>query len=372
MNGENPGRYVTLPLGCILDRYLVRSFARMFLATLLCIAFVYFSVDFFDRIDNLMRAGASPWVSLRYFFYKIPLLISRVFGFATLFATLLTISFLSRSYEITAMRASGMSLRRLAVPLLLISLLIGLLSFLWSESLVPMFTRKSQYIYRVEIKKKQPKTLIGTRGIWIRGKEAFISADFFDAKKNILYGIMIYGINSEFRLQELIESSQARWDGTHWKTGKSTAWTLLPDGRLSSQQESITVLPISETPDDFKVLARKPEEFNFFELKRQIEDLKGKGIDTTEYRVDLQVKLAYPMIPPLMVLLAIPFALKRGTRGGIAAAFGFTMLIGMAHLTLLAFCVSLGHSGAMEPWMAAWLPNFILALVGIFYFTGEE
>jgi len=372
VNREYVGRFVSLPLGGILDRYLIRSFIRIFIATLLFIAFVYFTVDFFDRIDNLMKAGASPWVSMRYFFYKIPLLISRVFGFATLFATLLSIGLLSRSYEITAMRSSGLSLRRLAVPLLLVSLLIGLLSFLWNESLVPLFTRKSQYIYKVEIKKKHPKSIIGTRGIWIRGKEAFISADYFDTKKNVLQGVMIYMLTPEFSLQRFIESPQARWNGTHWESNKSMAWTLLPNGQLSHQQEAVTVLPISETPEDFKVLAHKPEEFSFFDLKRQIKDLNGKGIDTTEYAVDLQAKLAFPMIPPLMVLLAIPFALKQGRRGGIAVSFGLTMLIGLAHLTVLAFCVSLGHSGAMQPWIAAWLPNFILALVGLFYFTGEE
>ncbi|HEX9879533.1 MAG TPA: LPS export ABC transporter permease LptG [Candidatus Binatia bacterium] len=372
MNGEDRISTVALPLGSLLDRYLARSFARIFVATLLSIAFVYFSVDFFDRIGNLMKSGASPWVTFKYFLYKMPLLISRVFGFATLFSTLLTISLLSRTHEITAMRASGLSLKRLAMPLLFLSVLIGVLSFLWNESLVPLFTRQSQYIYKVEIKKNHPKSLIGTRGIWIRGQGAFINVDYFDSKENVLQGVTIYRMGPEFTLQGLIESARASWDGNRWRTGGSTAWRLLPNGQLSQQQASVTTLPISETPEDFKILALKAEEFSFFDLKRQIEDLNRKGIDSTEYAVDLQVKLAFPIIPPLMVLLAIPFALKHGTRGGIAVAFGLTMLIGLVHLTLFAFCVSLGHNGAMPPWMAAWVPNFILALLGIFYFTGEE
>ncbi|MFQ5542198.1 MAG: LptF/LptG family permease, partial [Candidatus Binatia bacterium] len=72
------------------------------------------------------------------------------------------------------------------------------------------------------------------------------------------------------------------------------------------------------------------------------------------------------------VFLSIPFAIKQGPRGGMALSFGITILIGLGYRTVLAFCISLGTGGAIEPWIAAWFPNFILALVGIFFFTGEE
>jgi lipopolysaccharide export system permease protein len=147
---------------------------------------------------------------------------------------------------------------------------------------------------------------------------------------------------------------------------------LLPDGQLSPEKEFIKFLPVSETPDDFKVLARKPEEFTFFDLKKQIHDLNSKGIDTTEYQTDIQVKLALPFIAPLMVFLAIPLALKQGRRGGITVSLALTMLIGLPHITLLSFCWALGKEGALQPWVAAWIPNLILALVGMYFASGEE
>ena len=131
-------------------------------------------------------------------------------------------------------------------------------------------------------------------------------------------------------------------------------------------------LPLSETPEDFKLFAREPEEFSFLDLRKQIADLKGKGIDATEYEVDLQVKMAIPLVSPLMVFLAIPFALRHGPGGGFALSFGLTMLIGFGYWFVLAFSISLGHSGALPPWVAAWLPNLTLALVGLFFSTSEE
>jgi lipopolysaccharide export system permease protein len=95
--------------------------------------------------------------------------------------------------------------------------------------------------------------------------------------------------------------------------------------------------------------------------------MKAKGIDTTSAEVDLQTKLALSFISPLMVLLSTPFALKRRMPTGLALSFGAAMVIGFGY-----FCISLGHSGALPAWIAAWLPNSIFALIGLFYFTAEE
>ena len=357
-------------MGGILDRYLARGFIKIFIIGLLGTAVLYLIVDFFDKIDNLLQAGASLWTSIRYFLYKIPLMISRVFAFAALFSTLFTLGMLSRTQELTAMRSSGLSLRRISLPLLLLSFLICLFTFFWNEALVPTFTSKAQYIYKTEVKKKQPKNLVGTKDIWIRGEGAFISVDHFDTRKVVLEGVSIYLLNRDFTPRGMIEVPWARWNGANWEAKGGTEWLFLPNGQMKRRQLN-AFLPLAETPEDFKLLAREPEEFSFFDLRKQIADLKGKGFDTMQDEVDLQVKMALPLVAPLMVLLAIPFAIKHGPGGGMALSFGLTMLIGFGYWFVLAFSVSLGHSGALPPLVAAWLPNLILAFVGLFFSTTE-
>jgi lipopolysaccharide export system permease protein len=73
-----------------------------------------------------------------------------------------------------------------------------------------------------------------------------------------------------------------------------------------------------------------------------------------------------------MILIAIPFALKTQMSASMAMSFGVAMLIGFGYWVLSAFCVSLGHNGALPPLTAAWLPNAIFALIGLFFFTAEE
>ncbi len=371
MTLENISRVGLLPLGGILDRYLIRSFLRIFVISLLCTASLYLFVDFFDRIDNVLRGGVPLWTSIRYFLYKLPLMISHVFGFAALFSALFSLGMLSRNQEITAMRSSGLSLRRISLPLLLLSCLICILTFFWNEALVPIFTRKSEYIYKTEIKKKQPQSLIGTKGIWLREEGSFISVDYFDTKKNVLEGISIYLLNRDFQPRGLIEIPWARWNGKLWEARGGTEWFYRPNGQLTQRKAALS-LPLSETPEDFRLVAHDADEFSFFELQKQIADLMAKGIDATEYKVDLQVKLAISLISPLLVFLAIPFTTRHGSGGGIALSFGLTMLISFGYWLLMAFSISLGHSAALPPWVAAWLPNITLALVGLFFYTAED
>jgi lipopolysaccharide export system permease protein len=358
-------------IGGILDRYLIRGFIRVFAASLLVITTLYLVVEFFDRVDKFLQTGTALWISLRYFFFKLPLLISRVFGFTALFSTLFSLGMLSRSQEITAIRASGISLRRLSLPLLLLSLLICIFNFFWNEALVPIFTRKAQYIYRTEVRKKQPQTVLGTKNIWMRGEGSFVSVDHFDTRKNVLEGVTIYLLNRDFSLKGLIETRWARWDGTRWEAKGGAQWLFHPDGQLTRRPFE-TSLPLSETPEDFKLLDREPEEFSFSDLQKQIADLKVKGIDTVQEEVDLQVKLSLPLVSLLMVLLAIPFAVKHGPGGGMALSFGLTLMIGLGFWFLLAFTVSLGHSGAIPPWLAAWVPIVTLTLVALFFWMDVE
>lgn len=368
---ERTRRIALLSLGGILDCYVARGFIKAFALSLACTTVLYLIVDFFDKIDNLLQAGAGLWTSARYFFFKVPLLISRVFAFAALFSTLFALGMMCRNREIIAMRSSGLSLRRISLPLFLLSFLICVLTFFWNEALLPIFTRKAQHIYKTEVKKSQPKNIVGTKDIWIRADGAFISIGHFDTRRLVLEGVSVYVLERDFTLKGLIDAPWAAWNGAHWETQGGTEWLFLPNGQVK-QRELDTPLPLTETPEDFKLLARDPEEFSFFDLRKQIADLAAKGFDTTQDEVDLHVKLALPLVSPLMVLLGIPFALRQGAGGGMALSFGLTMLIGFGYWLVLAFSVSLGHSGALPPLVAAWLPNVTLALVGLFFSTAEE
>jgi lipopolysaccharide export system permease protein len=364
-------RFTLLPFGSIVDRYLASSFIRIFIGSLLVFTAMFAVVEFFERIGALVDSGISVVTALRYLLYKIPLSLARVIGFAALFSALFCLGMLSKSQEITAMKASGLSTRRLAFPLVCLSMCICIANFVWNEGLVPIFAHRAETIYKTEIKKKQQQSLFGTKDIWIRSEGGFVNVDNFDSKNRILEGITFFVLTRDFTLQGTVGVPKAYWTGQKWEAQKGTDWRFLPDGKLT--QRIVTTPPnIPETPDDLMLLAREPEEFTFFDLQKQITDMKSKGMDATAYEVDLQVKLAIPFISPLMVLIAIPLALKRRAGGGLALSFGIAILIGFGYWVLSAFSFSLGHSSALPPTIAAWLPNSVFALLGIYLFTVED
>ena len=125
-------RFKFLPIAGILDRYVAAGFIRIFFISLVVVTVLYVTIDFFDRIGTLLDSGASISSILRYFFYKSPLLISRAIGFATLFSTLFCLGTLARTHEITAIRAGGITVQRIALPLLILSIVVCAFTFVWN------------------------------------------------------------------------------------------------------------------------------------------------------------------------------------------------------------------------------------------------
>jgi lipopolysaccharide export system permease protein len=278
---------------------------------------------------------------------------------------------LTRTQEITAMRANGLSVQRISLSLVILSFVICAATFFLNESLVPAFSHRADTIYKTEIRNKKQQSLFGNRDIWLRGDGSFINIDHFDTLTNTLEGVTIFVLNRDFSLGGFVEIPRGRWKGDKWELENAVEWRFLPDGKMASRNTDAQPL-ITETPEDLKLLARDATEFNYFDLQKHIADMKAKGIDASTYEVDLQTKLALPFISPLMVLLAVPFALKKHISGGVAFSFGIAMLIGFGYWVLIAFCISLGHGGALPAWLAAWAPNMIFTLIGIYFFTAEE
>lgn len=357
------------PLGSVVDRRLLRRFAGVFLGALLVVVLLNLLGDVLNRIDNLMEQDAALSTAVRYFLYRLPLTVSRVMGFAALFAAFLTLGSLARRNELLALQTGGISLHRITLPFLLAALGVSAVIFFWNETVTPSSTRKARHIYDVEVHKREQRSVFGNDEIWMRSNDAFLRADDFDTRENRLRGLVLYRLTPDFALAGIIETPAASWDGAHWVPHGGAEWRLLEDGSLSRRPLGAR-LPLDRRPRDFRVFARSPDEFGYFELRERIGNLQDKGVDTVRDEVDLYTKLAIPLAMPFTILLAAAFAVKR--KGGPALNFGLTLAIGFSYWVLLGFCVSLGKAGAMPPWLSAWLPNVIVGLLSLFLYTGSE
>lgn len=360
------------PFARILFRYLVEEFLRILALCLIAFIVVYLIADFSDRIDDFLKFEAPVGAIVRYFLVKIPLILNEVLPIAVLAAMLLGLGGLSRHNELTAMRACGVSSIQIIAPLLTTCLLLSVGIFAWNEKVAPHFATRAHFINTVEIKKRQMQGLLGDQQIWAHGQDTFYNVQSFDARTRTLVGITIYPIDTEFHLKGLVEIPQARWNGRAWRFRRGVERRFTASGEIETIALQGGTLDLREKPEDLMAARRDAEEFSYRELHDLIESLAQKGLDTTEYLVDLQLKLAIPFVCTVMGLISIPIGMRNLRGSSLASNIGVGLLIGASYWFVLALAVSLGHSGALPPAVAAWTANAIFAGIGLFLLLGAS
>ncbi len=279
----------------LISVYLCTEYLRFFLLSLILFLGLSLLVDFFDRLDNFIKYGASVSATVRYFLFKMPLFVTQAAPAAALTGVLLGCGLLSRNRELLALKACGIGSWQMALPVLITASFLSLAVSAWNEWIVPAAFHTSRYINTVEVKKRPFKGLFHERGFWYHGEHAFYHIDHFDSQKKILSGLTMYTLDEHFRVRTLVEISQAVWKNEEWHftriQEKSLEQPLTENGQRPVRSLKAG---LSETPEDFSLIDMKAEEFSSKQLRRYIQSLQKKGLDTSEYLVDLHLKGAVP------------------------------------------------------------------------------
>ncbi len=354
-----------------IDRFLAGTFFGPFLVCLTGFTAAYLLGDLFDRFDTLVHHGGLGTLGLEYFALKVPLIVTQLLPIACLAGVLLGFALLNRTGEVLACQQLGVSRIEMMIPVLLVGVLISAFQFALSETVVPAATREAKYLFEVELKGRQLEGVFANRHIWMRVRDGFISADSYDRKKFQLAGITLYRLGPNYTVTNIFHADGAHWDGKHWIPEGVTRYKIA-DGTVSSSEPPGFLINI--TPADLGLLRLEPEEFSIWELNRYIHDLKRKGLDPGGYLVDRDLKYAMPLACLIMVALGISLSLDPLPRHlSLGRSFGLAILIGFGYWLAAGLTSSLGHSGFMPAWFAAWSPNILFTMLagGIFLF-GEE
>ncbi|MBM4256423.1 MAG: LPS export ABC transporter permease LptG [Deltaproteobacteria bacterium] len=353
----------------IIPLYLSREFLRTFCLCLLFLWTLALLIDFFDRLDDFIRQDASIFSVLRYFFFKAPLFVSQMAPAAALTGSLLSLSLLSRSRELLALKACGVSTVQIARPLLSVAGILSVAIWGWNEVIVPPAFHKARVINSEEIKKKPFKGFFDERGFWYHGERVFYHIEHFDLHDKSLSGLTIYQLDDQFQVRSLAEVSRAVWKDGKWNCENFQERSFSNVQPIAGQ---LCHSLLRETPDDFAIVALEAEEFSSQQLRQYILDLQRKGLDTTEYQVDLYLKGALPIATLTMTLLGLSLAVPGAKQLTLTTSLGLALVIGFSYWVLLALSVSLGHSGALSPFLSAWIANSATCLVGVFFLLGVD
>jgi lipopolysaccharide export system permease protein len=354
----------------ILNRYVVREYLKVLGLSLSSLILIYVVVLFFQNMNFFINHQAAGHLIFEYLLYKVPeVTFQWTLPYAVLLATLLTLGMLSRHSEITAMKASGVSLYRVTLPLFFIALLIGSLSFLGNEYLVPLTNQKVRYLLSVEVRKEKTSSSFKNYKIWYRSDHRIYNIQLLDPDKKILKGLTLYRFDNRFRCIQRIDARDAKWMNGKWQFHEGAV-------RDFDKQDSIRMIPFSEMEfvlpeswESFQAIERHSREMSYTELRTYIQRIRSAGYDPTRYLVDLHSKLSYPLLNVIMVLIGIPFALRTGRSGGVALSIGLSVMIGFIYGVTFYVFLSFGKSGILPPFLSSWIPTFLFGFAGIFALT---
>jgi len=349
----------------ILWRYLARSWAAVFVTAMSATTALYIVIDIFSRVGEVLPFSPS-WTALAsYFLFKLPKILFDVFPAASLLATLISIGALSRSHEILAMRACGLSTRRIALPIVTTALLLSFGALFWSEAVVPVAATRSRWLWDVELKQKVYRGVFDAASLWFQTSGGFIHIRRYDAGARVISGLSLYQADPEFQLQHVVEVESMSWQDGQWVSSGGFVKDI--DG------DSLRVRPLApaefrldEDPENLAARKRTPEEFSFRQLRRQIAQLEARGLAADEFLVDLHRKLAWPFSGFVVALLGVPLALRTGRGGsGLARGTALGLVIGFAYWILTGLALSAGRTGGLSPMLAAWAANLACIVIAL-------
>jgi LPS export ABC transporter permease LptG len=323
--------------------------------------------NFFELLSDIVR-NRIPLVTVGEYLANVtPYWLYLFTPLCVLLAVLVTFGLMQKSNEITAMKASGVSIYRAVLPVLVISGLLAGALFLMEESYLP-YANKRQETLRNTIKEKPAQTYLRPDRKWIFGEHNTIYYyEFFDPDREQFGSISAFEFEPKsFQITKRVYAAQAHWAPALQDWVFERGWQRSFRGPAIQNFDTFrvdTFAELNEPPSYFRKEVLQSQEMNYDQLSRYIRDLQQAGFDVVRLRVQLQKKLAYPLITIVMAVLAVPFALSAGRRGALTGV-AVALLIGVVYWVTQGLFEAMGNVNQLPPVLAAWSPDVIFCLAG--------
>jgi lipopolysaccharide export system permease protein len=347
-----------------LDRYLARE---VLVPTLYCFdafAMLWIVIDLFDNLPDFIEFKAGLGTIFWYYFVTLPTLIVNILPISLLLGVLWCLANMSRANEITAIRASGLSVTRTAMPALLIGVAASLLVFAVNELFVPRSKERGETI--IETLKGHPA-------------KGAIRNFFYPTPKRYWFAASFDPVTMEMENPEVAELSDQGEEmrtlyaaRAHWKQNAWYFYDVKLIDNTKASQEIVSVArtnfpSLREKPSQFIDASRQPEQLYTRELRRYIRLLarSGKERNLDSYRVELHGRYAFPWTCLMVVWIGFPLGMSV-KKSGPMVSISTALLLVVGYYFSTHIVHALGGAGYIPPPLAAWLPTVAFFGIGSF------
>ena len=350
----------------ILDRYVAAMYLRVLALSAVALLGVFYISTFIDRSGQVFK-GIATWEMLgQFLLFMTPQYVYYVLPLSVLLAALVTVALLTKNSELIVMKACGISLYRVALPMLVCALLVGAVLFGLDQTILGRANYRAQFLLHL-MKGAPAETFNAVRRHWTVGNDGDIyHYNLYNPAARQLRGLEVFEFADNMtRLRARTSADRADYMGGHegvlpnfWKVERG--WTR----EFDKKGEPLSFTPFETTTKQFESASYfgteqvDPQFMTYTQLRRYIEQLRTGGFDVLEQQVALARKLSFPFVTLIMTLLAVPFAVTVG-RGGAMAGIGVGIGLAITYWTAISIFAALGSGGLMAPALAAWAPNML-------------
>ncbi|NOZ42089.1 MAG: LPS export ABC transporter permease LptG [Alphaproteobacteria bacterium] len=349
-----------------MDIYIAKLFAARYIVILIGLVATLQMLDLLSESDDILAGQGATYADLwRYVTLRTPTLLSLFSPFVALLSAIMCLAALNVHSEIVIMKASGWSAFRIITPMIMVSLLIASLHFVFTETVTVSARAQLRNWQANKYAANLPPAPDTVYNTWVNDGNNLIKAERASRNGRIL---LLDKVTQYIRDKNLHVTFLIKADFAVYRDGK---WTMFEVKKFNVKTLKVTPLEnlVWQTnipPERFMTQALKPDQVTLQHLRTAIAQLKSEGHDTSAFETMLYQKFVGPLSTLLMPLLAglAAFGLHRG--GNLFGRIASTLALGFGFFVINNLFIALGEYGALPPIIAAWLP------FSLFFFAGTS
>ncbi len=350
----------------IIDKYLVKQFVQTIFFGLLAFTLIFVVIDLVENIDDFIDQNVETSIVLQYYLVFSPEIIKLMTPVSVLFAALFTAGKMANLSELTAIKASGVSLYRFMTPFLVTTFLISLLSIYFVGYVVPEANQTKVNIERKYLNKGN--IFAGSNIFFQDSKTTIVNISFFDLYSNQANRISLqeFDANDLTKMLSRIDAVNMIYDSTtHSWIAKNGVERFFNDSQQSANYfDTLKITDLNFTPSDLLTKQQKPEEMNISDLRNFIKSQEEAGNDPTGTLIEYYSRFSFPMASLVCVIFGLPISANK-RRGGLAVQVGINILVTFIYLVFMKISQAFGKNGALDPLITAWFANLIFLAAGL-------
>ncbi len=347
-----------------LDRYILGQFFRALLVVTLAVIVLVVAINMIEKLRDFVDHNVPVKDIALYYLYYSGWAIKSFLPIFVFLAGLFTVGAMANNNEIRAVRASGISVFRFSLSLLVVSLFLGAAHFYYNEYIFPEANRRMVELKEYTINQRSKSSVINRRNLYRQVSDSvYYVIDLYSVPDRVGRGIKLYQRTGN-SMGKFITAREMRFNKGSWMFYDGSSRTSSDSLETFMTFDSLPAPLITDKPEDLERRLGAPDDMSYDELAYYISLMKRTGGPYMAELVELKTKVSFPLTSFVVIVLCVPLASRRrqsGMAGALAIAAGFILLYFVSYKVAKSY----GSHGELSPDIAAWGVNGFFFLVGV-------